>query len=728
MAKVKTEQLKFSSYLKIAVPLYLLFLYMVCQIVKVDPLLPSGEEMLLSDRIRAGLDRITQHPFDIFPLNMEVMGTCLLFGVLGLGLLYAEFLKRKRLRPGIESGSAAWNTNLRAYNKVYSAPKGKPKPDRSGTNNNNVIFSKDVYMSMNTRDTMRNLNTLVCGGSGSGKSRFVVKPNLLQANCSFVVTDPKGELLASTGDFLEKQGYKIKVFNLSQMEHSCSYNPFHYIRDENGVLTMITALIKNTTPKGAQSNDPFWEKAETALLQAICFYLYYECREEERNFTNVMKLLRCLEVREGQEDYDSTLDIMFKMLKEKNPEHIACRQYAVFKQAAGKTAQSIMVSCSVRLTVFNMTSVTNLTSIDNIDLASIGQEKTALFCITPVVDTTFNFLVALLYTQLFETLYNYAETKTEGIRLPVHVRFLLDEFPNIGTIPDFCQKLSTMRSYEISCTIIIQALSQLKAMYEKDWEVLVGNCDSFLFLGGSDATTLEYVSKKLGKETIRSQNTSRNYGSRGGGNSMSYNTTGRELMTPDEISRMPTGDCILFIRGLLPFYGKKYDYPKHPNYKYTGDADKKLNYFAAKHFFTARPTGKRPSGFSEEKKRIRIMAEKADTRDSERWEKMERAARRNPRMYSEKHKPLYEEKPLEEGLIKDLAQQAITEKINVINMEDQLVVADGYQPTMERAFEEFYVPSEEELADMEGFDSEDFDSEEAGDMPDFEEELEQNIY
>lgn len=262
---------------------------------------------------------------------------------------------------------------------------------------------------------------------------------------------------------------------------------------------------------------------------------------------------------------------------------------------------------------------------------------------------------------------------------------------------------------------------------------MVGNCDSFLFLGGSDATTLEYVSKKLGKETIRSQNTSRNYGARGGGNSMSYNTTARELMTPDEISRMPTGDCILFIRGLLPFYGKKYDYPKHPNYKYTGDADKKLNYFAAKHFFTARSAGKQPSAFSEEKKRIRIMAEKSDTRDSERWEKMERAARRKPRMVSEKQKPLYEDKPLEEGLIRDLAQQAITEKINVINMEDQLVVADGYQPTMERAFEEFYVPSEEELAEMEGADSDggdmdDYGTDDSDTMPEFEEELEQNIY
>ena len=329
------------------------------------------------------------------------------------------------------------------------------------------------------------------------------------------------------------------------------------------------------------SNDPFWEKAETALLQALSFFLVSECSAEERNFSNVMKLLRCAEVKEGQEDYASVLDILFKELEENKPEHIAVRQYRVFKQAAGKTAQSILVSCSVRLAVFNLTVINQLTGTDDIDLGTIGDKKTALFCITPTADTTFNFLISLLYTQLFETLYHKAETKCKGKRLPVHVRFLLDEFSNIGTIPDFAQKLSTMRKYEISCTIILQALSQIKALYKDDWEVLIGNCDEFLFLGGSDATTLEYISKKLGKETIRSINNSRSYG-RQGSYSISHNKAARELMTPDELNVMNNENCILFIRGLYPFFCKKYDLVKHPAYKYCGDADDKYLFDVAK--------------------------------------------------------------------------------------------------------------------------------------------------
>lgn len=418
---------KFVDYLKWGIPAYIAILYVVCQIVKTDPALP------LDERIDAGLLRILQHPFDIFPINIKVISVLLYFGLLGFGILYVEYIRKRQMRPGIDNGSAAWNEDIKGYNKQFTEPYDSPKTNRDGENNKNIILTQDVFLGMDGRKTMRNLNVLVAGGSGSGKSRFVVKPNILQANCSFVITDPKGELLESTGSFLKKRGYKIKVFNLSQMEHSCSYNPFHYIRDEAGVLTMINALIQNTTPAESTKGDPFWEKAETALLQAICFYLYYECREEDRNFTNVMKLLRCLEVREGQEDYDSTLDIMFKNLKEKDPENIAVRQYAVFKSAGGgKTAQSIMISCQTRLQVFNLKVIHNLTGTDNIDLASIGKEKTALFCITPVQDKTFNFLVALLYTQLFETLYSYAETHCEGRRLPHHVRFLLDEFANIG--------------------------------------------------------------------------------------------------------------------------------------------------------------------------------------------------------------------------------------------------------------------------------------------------------
>ena len=328
-----------------------------------------------------------------------------------------------------------------------------------------------------------------------------------------------------------------------------------------------------------------------------------------------MKLLRCAEVREGQEDYDSTLDILFKDLKAKDPEHIAVRQYAVFKQAAGKTAQSILVSCSVRLTVFNMQSIANLTGTDNIDLASVGDRKVALFCITPTADTTFNFLVAMMYTQMFETLYHRAETACKGKRLPVHVRFLLDEFANVGTIPDFPQKLSTMRKYEISCSIIIQALSQLKAMYKDDWEVLVGNCDSRLFLGGADETTLKYISNSLGKETIRAISNSRSW-SKQGSYSQNFNKTGRELMTEYELSVMPNNNCVMFIRGEHPFYCTKYPLEKHPNYKKSGDANDKYLFYVADQIQTG--INRRPIEEKDLYTQLYEECQQADTREAER--------------------------------------------------------------------------------------------------------------
>lgn len=612
------------------------------------------------NRLLDAFTHMQEAPFQIFPINVKDLFTTALLGLLIPLLIHTQYLQHRDLKPGQESGSAHWNEDLKKYNQKYAEVNiawpnafNKVLPlvwirkliqkidsilvkvpifnafyktftsflekcfgvlDES-PGGKNMIFSDKVFMSMNTRKTRRNNNIMVIGGSGSGKSRFVVKPNLLQANCSFVITDPSGELLETMGVYLENMGYEIRVFNLVEMKHSNCYNPFAYIRNEEGVLTMITALIKNTTPKGSSSNDPFWEKAETALLQALCFFLVSECNPEDRNFSNVMKLLRCAEVREGQEDFDSTLDILFNDLKEKDPEHIAVRQYAVFKQAAGKTAQSILVSCSVRLTVFNMTSITTLTSQDNIDLTSIGDKKVALFCITPVVDTTFNFLVALMYTQLFETLYFHAETQCKGKRLPIHVRFMLDEFANIGTIPEFSQKLATMRKYEISCTIIIQALSQIKAMYEKDWEVLIGNCDSLLFLGGSDQTTLKYISERLGKETIRSQNNSRSYGKQGS-YSLSFNKTGRELLTADEIAVMDNNNCILFIRGQYPFFTTKYNYPRHPNYHMTGDANDK-NQFNPKTIITGKLMRKVNEN-AEKAKMIERQARQADIRQAER--------------------------------------------------------------------------------------------------------------
>ena len=573
-------------------------------------------------------------PFDIFPLQSNYVSIGLIISIITMLLMYQYYLNKRNLRPDEEHGSAKWNDNLLKYyftyadgSMKYALPKMKGKgklakgvnkflvslertffgktytlnqatggnktwtyiEDEKGNRHythkgtKNMIFSQDVVLSMDTRQTFRNNNSLVIGGSGTGKSRYVIKPNMLQANCSFVITDPSGELLETMGSFLEDMGYDLRVFNLVQMNHSHCYNPFHYIRNEEGVLTMINALIKNTTPKGSSTNDPFWEKAETALLQAICFYLMAECNPDDQNFNSVMKLLRCVDAGENSENQDSVLDVLMNDLREKNPEHIALQSYAVFKAAGGgKTAQSILISCQTRLQVFNLSVIKNLTNTDNIDLKTIGDRPTALFCITPVVDTTFNFLVALLYTQLFETLYFHAETECneiyhQGLRLPVHVRFLLDEFANIGSIPDFAQKLSTMRKYEISCTIVIQALSQLKAQYKDDWEVLIGNCDTHLFLGGSDQTTLEYISKKLGKETIRAKNTSRTFGRQGSSNT-SFNQTGRELLQMDEIARMDNSNCIVFLRGELPFFSKKYDYPKHPNYHMTGDANKKREY------------------------------------------------------------------------------------------------------------------------------------------------------
>lgn len=634
----RTEQKK--SYLKGEIALYIGILYLSLHIGKIG----FNE---ITD-ISLILEHAFTRPFDVFPINWFTLRGALVLGLIPPLLLHTEFLRRRDLRPSVENGSAHWNEDIKGYNQKYAEMRIK-LPDfikkinkqvsklpvigwfwkafmkflekQFGTldrtpESKNMIFSNDIFMSMDTRKTRRNNNVLVLGGSGTGKSRFMVKPNLLQANCSYVITDPSGELLETMGGYLAEMGYEIRVFNLVQMDHSNCYNPFHYIRSQNGVLTMLNALIKNTTPKGSSPSDPFWEKAETALLQACCFYLVSECNEEDQNFSNVMKLLRCASAVEGQEDVDSTLDILFNDLKERDPEHIAVLSYAVFKSAGGgKTAQSILISCQTRLQTFNLDAIKNLTNTDNIDLGSIGDKKVALFCTTSVNDSAFNYLVSMMYTQLFETLYFHAETECPGMRLPVHVRFLLDEFANIGEIPEFAQKLSTMRKYEISCTIIIQALSQLKAMYKDDWEVLVGNCDSALFLGGSDATSLEYISKKLGKETIRSINNSRSYG-RQGSYSTSYNKTARELMAPDELNVMDNNNAILFIRGLYPFFTEKYHLEAHPNYKMTGDANDKYKFNVKESL----QTGKHMLKPTRDNRAVRVIEECqiADTREADR--------------------------------------------------------------------------------------------------------------
>lgn len=485
--------------------------------------------------------------------------------------------------------------------------------------NRNMILSQNVALSMDGRATRKNCNTLILGGSGAGKTRFYLKPNLMQLNCSYVITDPSGEILQTMGKFLENAGYEIKVINLTNMDQSHCYNPFNYVREDADILVMIDVLTKNLTPPDSHSSDPFWPKSQAALLQAIAFYLYKECRPSERNFTNVMKLLRAAIIKDGNDDYKSPLDIIFEDLEKKDPNHIAVMQYSIFKQAPAKTASTILTCAQVDLAPFNLETIANLTGIDTIDMGTIGLKPTALFCITPTAKTTYNWIISLAYTQLFETLYYTAETKCKGLRLPVHVRFLLDEFANIGQIPDFEQKLSTMRKYEISCAIIIQNMAQLETMYKDAWKTIVGNCDEFIYLGGHESSSTEYVSKMLGKQTIKSRNSSRTYG-RQGSNNISLNATGRELMTPDEIAHMSDQDCLVMVKGIMPFFDKKYDLEKHPNYKYTGDASDDLLFDIAAEIRT--PNNKLSGSTYEGQVRQLRHEARHDARNNDRYQPM----------------------------------------------------------------------------------------------------------
>ena len=493
---------------------------------------------------------------------------------------------QKKFMFGKEHGTAKW-ADKKEIEKLIDKDK-----------NNNIILTETEMLGLNTRKTRKNLNVLVIGGAGTGKSRFVVKPNLLQGNTSYVITDPKGELLRDTGHFLQEKGYKVKVFNLIEMDYSSCYNPFAYIRKENDVMKVINTLIKNTNPKTGGGNDPFWEKSETALLQALFFYIWYEIVPEEQNFRTVMTLLRYADVKEEDDEYESDLDVIFNELKKEKSEHIANRQYDIFKQGAGKTAKSILISVGVRLSAFNIDSVANLTSKDDLNLGNMGDEKTALFVVISDSDTTYNFLAAMMYSQLFDSLYYTADFINKG-RLENHVRCMLDEFANIGHIPDFDKLIATMRSREISCTIILQNLAQLETMYKDSWKTIVGNCDSFLFLGSKEQSTLEYVSKQLGKETIDTRNINLSKGKQGS-TSYNYGIHGRELMQPDEIGRMPDNDCILTIRGLYPFYSKKYTLESHQNYKHLYDA-------ADENFFDYRDVRKYEDDKHVESERIKVI-------------------------------------------------------------------------------------------------------------------------
>lgn len=476
------------------------------------------------------------------------------------GLAIGIYLSTQRnYRRREEHGSAQWGSPVQV-NRKYA--------DKVPTRNK--ILTQNVSVGLDGRKHRRNLNTLVCGGSGAGKTRFFAKPNLCQANSSYVVLDPKGELLRDTGNLLSAKGYDIKVLDLINMEKSHCYNPFVYLRSDNDIQRLVTNLFKNTTPKGSQSQDPFWDQAATMLLLALIFYLHYEAPPEEQNFPMVMEMIRAGEVREDDETYKSALDILFERLEMRNPEHIALKYYRSYHSGSGKTLKSIQITLISRLEKFNLESLASITQNDELELWSIGEKKTAVFAIIPDNDSSFSFLVGMLYTQLFQQLY-YQANVIHGGRLPVHVHFLMDEFANVALPDEFDKLLSTMCSREISVSIIIQNLAQLKALFEKQWESIVGNCDEFLYLGGNEQSTHEYVSKLLGKETIDTNSYGQSKG-RNGSYSTNWQLAGRELMTPDEVRMLDNRYALLFIRGERPVEDLKFDILKHPNIALTADS------------------------------------------------------------------------------------------------------------------------------------------------------------
>ena len=473
----------------------------------------------------------------------------------GVLLYYADHENR---RPGEEYGSAKWG-NARELNKRYA--------DRDGKN---VILTKRVSIGLDGYKHRRNLNILVVGGSGSGKTRFFCKPGIMSVNCSYLIVDPKGEMLRSTGYLLKEEGYDIKVFDLIHPRQSDGYNPFTYIRDDPDVLKLMDNLVKNTTPPKGASNDPFWEKAEIALDSALMLYLLYEAPVEEQNFEMLMFMLECARVMEEDEQYQSPLDLLFQTLEERDPSHIAVREYKVYKQAAGKTAKSILVTASVRLAAFIFPQYAAMMQTDEMDFASMGERKRAIFCVIPVNDGSMNYLVSMLLTQCFQQLYLRADERYNG-RLPMPVRVIQDEWANVAQPDSYPKVLATCRSYNIGINIIVQNIQSIKALYKDEWEGIIGNCDTLLFLGGgNEPTSLKFVSKLLGKETVHTRTRGWTKG-RSGSSSVNFQQTGRDLMTPDEIRMLPTNDALLFIRGEKPVRDKKYDIKKHPNVRRTAD-------------------------------------------------------------------------------------------------------------------------------------------------------------
>lgn len=505
------------------------------------------------------LGKVMEQPFSI--VWTEHSRAALLIATIGYllsaGTYYAT---RRNTREGEEHGSAAWGSPRQANQAVAQ------KPLR-----NNLLLTKHVRLGLNSHKHRRNLNVLVIGGSGAGKSRSHVIPALLNCGAmSYIITDPKQEVLNCTGNVLKANGYDIRVLNLVNMEQSDGYNPFVYIKNEADVLRLVTNLIQATTPPNSHENDPFWTKAETALLQALILYLHSEAPEYEQNFSMVLRMLEYAEVKEEDEEYESPLDLLFLSLEREQPEHIAVRQYKVYKQAAGKTAKSILVSTAVRLAPFNLPQIKRLTEKDEMDLWSVGEKLTAIYAVIPDNDISFNFLVSLLYFQLFQTLY-YSADQLHGGKLPVHTHFLLDEFSNVN-LKGVDREISTMRSREISVSVIIQNLAQIKAQYKDTWETIPGNTDTVLYLGGNESSTHKMISESyLGKSTIDTTTHGQSKG-RSGSYSTNYQMAGRELLQPDEVRRLDNDYALLFIRGMKPIADKKYDMKAHPNYHLCADS------------------------------------------------------------------------------------------------------------------------------------------------------------
>lgn len=561
---------------------YLLFVYPFDKLTQAFRLAPgadlSGKLLSIGDGFTAALFSpwLSFHPTD------------LLIGIAGAVILrMAVYLKgknAKKYRHGIEYGSARWGT----------AADIAPYMDKDFFQNIPMTQTERITMASRPKQPKyaRNKNILVIGGSGSGKTRFFCKPSLLQAHSSYVCTDPKGTLLPEIGAFLERKKYRIKCLNLINFRKSMKYNPLAYIRSEKDILKLVNALIMNTKSEGEKSSEDFWVKAERLYYSALIGYIWYEATEEEKNFITLLDLINASEAREDDETYQSPVDLLFSQLEEREPDHFAVKQYRKFKMAAGKTLKSILISCGARLAPFDIKELRDLMEYDELELDTLGDQKTALFVILSDTDSTFNFVAALMYSQLFNLLCDKADDFYGG-RLPVHVRLILDEFANIGQIPNFDKLIATIRSREISASIILQSQSQLKTIYKDAADTIVGNCDSTLFLGGKEKSTLKEISELLGKETIDLYNQSENRGSQVS-HGLSYQKLGKELMTQDELAVMDGGKCIFMLRGVRPFLSDKYDLTRHPNYRYTADADPK-NVFDMERYMKKQRTVVKPT-------------------------------------------------------------------------------------------------------------------------------------